>query len=340
VTVISIRKSLSELDRVEQLYRIAARSYDLAIRSTAEYVVELDKGQADEFRNHLNSLRLSLEQAGHPDDFQAIQSSFRGELRDYRDNAQEWLLRMKDDLKSATEAMQVLANNVTSNANDYETKLRADLERLEAASHNQDLTLIRAAIRGACAGIAKDLEEMRRANQFAITQLYDEIRALHREMDKERKALYTDPVSGAWNRVKVETRLREMLRREECFCLIVIWITNLKREEGTTSQNVLHKGLKAMVKRIEAVVGQDAIVSRWSDEDFVVLTDLVSSAAVSMSQELLLQLSRPYSIQEDGRAQRLELRVSTAVVDRPTGCAPDVFRKKLEQVVGVMHPIS
>jgi GGDEF domain-containing protein len=337
--LISIRQSVNELDRIAELQKTTAACYDLAIRAAAEYAVEFEPASAAQFRKHLFALQASLESASHPDDFRAVQSSFRGELREYRDKANDSLEKTRNDLKAAAEAMQVLANTVTSNGTDHANVLKADLKSLATIAESDDLGQIRSVIQNSTQNISQSFENMQRETQLVVAQLNDEIRSLHREMTNERKALYTDPASGAWNRGKLNLRLDDLLGSGEGFTAVILWISNMKRLESSCSQPVIDGALKAMVKRLNGIVGTDSMVGRWSREEFVVFLELDSSAAVSLCTEMTRALSTQYSVQENGTAQHLSLRIATAVADRPPSSNPEKFREKLQLLVGAMQGI-
>jgi hypothetical protein len=48
--MISIRKTVNEMDRLDELQRVTADCYRLAIDSAAHYAVQIDQVQAAEFR--------------------------------------------------------------------------------------------------------------------------------------------------------------------------------------------------------------------------------------------------------------------------------------------------
>src|ERR1035438_5564214 len=146
-----------------------------------------------------------------------------------------------------------------------------------------------------------------------IAQFHDEIRSLHREMDNERKLLYTDRVSGAWNRKKMESRIEDLLDRGETFCVVIAWLNNLKRLEGST--------LKEMVKSANGILGRDAMFGRWNEDEFAVIVDANAAAAIAISAEL----------------SRIMVRVTTVVVEQPSGSDPEKFRQRLEQASDLLH---
>jgi GGDEF domain-containing protein len=337
--LISIRKSVDELERLQRLQQATAANYAMALRAAAEYAVELEPSQAGQFRQHLNALQVALQKASREEDYQVVQSSFRGELRAYRDQSQDWLARVRGELQAAAEAMQTLANGLSANGVDHEKQLKKDLQALSSAINIEDLSQVRAVVRAAVASIAEGHDQARRANQMMVAQLHDEIRSLHREIDSERRANYTDPFSGAWNRRKCEDKLGELLQHGEAFCVVLVWLSNLKRMETSASRAVIDGTLKALVKRATGIAGKDAPIGRWSTDEFLVFLELEPASASSVSGELSKQLSSRYAIQEHGVSQQVSLRVDTVVVDRPTGTDPERFRQRLDQTSAVLRGV-
>lgn len=330
--MISIRKTVDELERLEERQRVTASCYGMAIRSAAEYAVELDPAEAESFRKHLTFLQESLETVTENQDFEAIQSSFRGELRDYRDKAVERLHRMRTDLESAAAAMQTLADNVSANGCDQEKELSVDLQKLKKAVQEEDISKIRGTVREVTDSIARSFEQMHHANQLAFAQLNDEIRSLHREMDNERKTLQTDRISGAWNRDKIEDRIDHLLQLNEKFSVLIARLGNFKQTEKTCSRTVMEGTLKALVKRILGAVGPGAMVGRWSTQEFAVILEIDPASAIAISAELSRTLSTRYVVEEDGISRHLMLRVASGVVDHPAEGDARRFHEQLEQL--------
>jgi GGDEF domain-containing protein len=336
--VISIRKSVNELERSEQIRQLCHAGYISALRAAADYAIELDPSQLAELRQNLDRIREQLESAAGAEDFQSIQASFRGELRLYRDRAAEFLERMSQELQASAAAMQSLAASLTSNGSDYEAALGAGLRSLATVQDSDDLSFIKQTTKTAAATIAESWEQLRRANTLVTAQLHDEIRTLHREIESERRALYTDAASGAWTREKLNLRIEDNLRGDEAFCLIMAQITNLKRLNASYSRTVIDAALKALVKRVHGIVGKDAMIARWSEDQFAVLLEVNPDHAMAVSSEISKDLSAYFSIQENGIARSLSRRVSTSVVGRPLNGDANYFREKLAMLDAVNRP--
>ena len=335
--MISIRKSVNALDRLEHLRELCHSGYVNAIRATAEYAIELDPKHTADLRQNLGRIREQLESAAETEDYQAVQASLRGELRLYRDRSAEWIERMAEELRASAVVMQTLAGSLASNGDDHEATLRASLRSLEQIQQSEDLVFIRKVTQEATVSISESWEQLRRANQLVTAQLHDEIRSLHREIDSERRALFTDASSGAWNREKLKLRIEDNLRGSEAFCVVMIGIGNLKRLSASYSRDVIDGSLKALVKRVHGVVGKDAMIGRWSEDQFAILLELEPAYAMAVASEVTKDLAAHFSIQENGVARSLSMRISTSVIARPNGGEPASFREKLATLDGIQR---
>jgi GGDEF domain-containing protein len=339
--VISIRKSVDDLERLDQLEKrnlenTVLECYALAIDSSAHYAVEVDLALAAEFRKHLKVIEEQSRSAVSVEQVRAAQSSFRGELREYRDKSSEQLKKLRREMADASAAMAVFAATVTSNGEDHEQQVRAQLNNLESAAKSLKIDEVRSGIGAAVAGIQASVEQIQRGNQLVVVQLQDEIRALHRQIEEERKALYTDSASGAWNRSKIDTHIDNLLRQNQPFCLLLVRVRNLKRIDSQHSRTVLEGTLKALVARFSGLIGDGPAIGRWSADQFVAVLDLLPAQAISLSTEAGARLSGVYAIQENGQSQKVTVQATTGVIDRAAGASADTFHRRLEQLTSAI----
>ncbi len=323
---------------MEQRRQLSHSGYVNAIRAAADYAIELDPAQTGALRQNLERIRQQLENASEAEDFLTVQAGFRGELRLYRDRSAEWLEKMSRELQASAMAMQTLAGSLTTNGEDHEEKIGAGLRALAAVQDCEDLAQAKQVTHDAALTISQSCEQLRRANHLVTAQLHDELRSLHREIDSERRALFTDAASGAWTREKLTLRLEDNLRGDDAFCVVMVAITNLKRLGAMHSRAVIDEALKALVKRIHGIVSKDAMMGRWSEDQFAVLLEVTPGHAMTVSAEIAKGLSAHFSIQENGIARSLTLRIATSVVGRPFGGDPAQFREKLAMLEAVRKP--
>jgi GGDEF domain-containing protein len=334
--MISLRKAATELERLEELQHMLAKCYGLAIKSSAEYAVELDPRSTEYFRQRLQSLDAQCSQASAPEHYNAVQASLRGELRNYRDQAREQMARIRKDLQNAAAAMKIFAETVSSSGEDCELNLRQDVERLVALSGSDDVEQIRCGIEATTGAILRSYSHLRRTHQLVVTQLQDEIRTLHQAMDNERSRMDRDHASGAWNRQKLNERIEHLLRNNEPFCVLLVSARNLQRLERQHSPAVITEALRGLVQQFDGALGGEAMIGRWSEDVFSAILEMDTSGAMALSTEINRKLSMSYPVWTSGVAQMLTIETSTGIVDRRRDSDPSKFYRKLEQMSAAM----
>lgn len=180
--MISLRKTATELDRLEELHRTAVNCYSSALRSTEQNAVELDAGQTAHFRAQLQALRDRLRSDGGPQQLESVQASFDTELKNYRDKTGEQVQKLRREVQAAAAALETFAGSISESEVNLESGLKRELKVLSRSADSDDLQAMRDVIRASTAKIASSFEQMRSSNQLAIAQLKDEIRLLHQEV--------------------------------------------------------------------------------------------------------------------------------------------------------------
>ncbi len=334
--MISIRKASDQLDRLAEMADLAKSSYLHALQSTAEYAVEFSAGEANAFRQHLDRIRADAEKAASSDDWRSVRASFRGELRERRDQSLAHLTRMRAEVKAAFDVMQVFADSVAENGADHRQDLQAALQTLDSAARTARLEDLRAVVVQTGVAIGTSIERMERAHALVLALLRDEILVLHRRIEAEQQAHFMDAATGVWNRHKIEEFLEERLRTAEGFCVVVVCARNLKRLGQQYASGLLESSIKALAQRFAAVAGREAIVGRWDEETFAAILAVEPAEAIQLSREAARRLAGTYSAQEDGVSRSIELQVAAGVIDRaPNGDAAD-FRRKLPQITAAL----
>lgn len=330
--LISIRKASEDLDRLEEMVKAAKTSYSQAVASAAQYTVEVEPGDAKLFREHLDQIRGAAERTASPDDWNDVQSSFRGELREHRDRSVIQLARLRSEMKAAADAMQIFADSVAESGADHHDELHEALQKLASMPKAAGLEELRAAVAQMSTEIGASVERMERAHALAIAQLRDEIRLLHSKIDAERHAQFLDAATGIWNRQKIEAQLEEMLAAQDSFCVLVVCIRNWKRLDQRYSPGTIERSVKALLQRLSTVVGAHAVLGRWDDETFAALIAVEPAEAIALSRAAAERLSGAYSVQEHGMSRSIELQAAAGVIDRSPGVDATAFRLKLAQM--------
>ncbi|MSV35125.1 MAG: GGDEF domain-containing protein [Bryobacterales bacterium] len=330
--MISIRTATNELDRMEGLLHAVSDAYGQGVRSTADYVVEINPANADEFRAHLQALQRQVVSADSPEAWRAIQASFRGELRDYRAKAAGELECLRAEIRTASEAVQQFAESVTASDSDHEAQIKETLVRLDVVSQFTDLNGVRAGIRNVADSISDSIAVMQRSHKAAVAQMRDEIRVLHKQVDMERRAHLVDHATGVWIREKLDSRIAELAAAERGFCLLLVYVRNLKQLHARYSGAIVKACLGLLVKRLSEMLGEKAMIGRWEENSFAAILEVPASAAMGLSRAATQSLSGIYAVQESGESRNVSLVAVAGVIDWAVGVDDDAYQKKLRQM--------
>jgi GGDEF domain-containing protein len=236
--------------------------------------------------------------------------------------------------------MKNFANSFVANGEDGQQRVRARVADLQKAADSGDLEKIRESVRATAEEIERTYDELNKANTLTVAELQHEIRLLHREMEAERRAIWTDAASGAWVKKKLDDKVHELIRNSESFCVIVALVTNLKRLETGCGKNLTDGALQAMVKRFYGIVGEESLVARLSEDQFAAVIEVDLAAAQTLAKNANERLSSRYSVQQGGVAQSLELRVACGLVGHARGTDPAEFRLKIQQMTGFADAVG
>jgi GGDEF domain-containing protein len=337
--MISIRQSLDEIEQREERERLLRGCFATAIQSTREYAVEIEPDAAARFRQRMGDLERELAAAAGDEDFKSVQSSFRGELRQYRDRCKELVTRLRNEVSSAAQAIETLTASVSANGAGYESELNREVVRLEKAAALEDLTSIRTTINTSAAAIQLSFEQMQQCNQVAMAQLQDEIRSLHKTMETERRTLQTDAASGAWNQRKLAERFDQLLKLDESFGVLLLVTVNWRRVIREHFPQAADACLKGLVTHLQSKFGSEGLVGRWSDDVVAVIVETEPSVAEAAVAGVILELSAGFPLTAQAEFDQRTgpiLHVKSDLVGRERSANAAEFYPQLGQRVAAL----
>jgi GGDEF domain-containing protein len=332
--VISLRKTSTELDRLEALHRTAIRCYAEALRSTEQNAIELDTAQAAHFRAQLQALRDQLRADAAPSELEGVQSSFDTELKEYRDKTRSQVQRLRQEVRAAAAAVESFAGSIGESEINLESGLKRELTSLKKSALSDDLQEIRGAIQASTAKIAASVEQMRSSNQLAIAQLKDEIRLLHQEVQAGRRSQTPDPASHG--RQRINGRMEELIRKNTHFSVLLVVVRNLEGLENCHPAGVIASALRGFQSRFQNLVPGSVIVDRWAKDQFAAILSTAPGQAIDMSSIVVRGLSEPFLERDQGGAHSVVFNPRAGVIEFQPGSDLARFEGKLRQLADAL----
>jgi GGDEF domain-containing protein len=332
--MISLRKTATELERLEELHRTAVHCYSEALRSTGQNAIELDSTQTAHFRAQLQALRDQLRADAGPGELAGVQSSFDTELKDYRDKTRDQVQRLRQEVQAAAAAVESFVGSISESEVNLESGLKRELNSLNQSALSDDIQEIRGAIHASTAKIAASIEQMRSSNQLAIAQLKDEIRLLHQQVQAESRSQAPDP--GSEGRRRMNGRMEEIIRKNKPFSVLLVVVRNLDGLQNCYSAGVIASALRGFQSRFENLVPSAAIVDRWAKDQFAAILSTAPGQTIEMSSEVVRGLSEPFLEREKGGAHSVVFNPRAGVIEFHPGSDLAKVEAKLRQLADAL----
>jgi len=328
--MISLRKTATELDRLEELSRTAIACYGQAIHSAENHAIEIDPLHAARFRSRLSLLNERVKAGASTQELNAVQASFDGELKDYQKTAREQIERLRRDFAAAAAAVEALAKTVASNGTDLDQDLNRQLAHLKRAAASNDLQEIRSEVHAAVTKIATSVQSMHASNQMAIAQMKDEIRLLHEEVKAARGSKTADADAAA-DALAANRTLAKFTAQNRPFSALLAVVENLNGLRMLYPPNAVESGLCSFESRFRGLL-PGVVVERRGKHQFIAILDTDQKDVIAMSGELAKKLSLPFVEEEKGVSHTLRLSAGVGILEFKPGTDPGKFESKLEQL--------
>jgi gas vesicle protein len=329
--LISLRKSINELDRSNDCKRAAIECFGLAIGAVAEHAVEVDASQVAQFRSKIQPIREQVKPDMTTDQLSGAQAALSEELKSYKDKAQERLRRLRDDIQAASQAVEVFAGSYAASETDLDVEVKRELQRLDKAARTAGLDELRSVASGVSSGVASSFERVRSSNQLAIAQLKDEIRVLHKEVELARKARAANRPAPTTAQKEIFRQIDAVRMRNVPFAVILVAIKNLTGLQSCYSKVAIEGTLASLQARLQNALPGGSASSRWSESQFVAVVTMEPAAAMAKSRELTKELSGSYVVQ-DGVFQTVALEANAGVIDCKVKSDQASLQRRLEQL--------
>jgi len=324
--MLSIRQSNSGLEKSASGQNLALECYIAAIHHMAHYTIELEEALSGPHRKYLVALAADLTQ-GQPSALAESRSTLRGLLRDYRDRAAQYLGSLRDQLRSTAQALQEMVEALSQCDSDHTIKLRGALARLRETVGSCQGSAVRAVVEGAADTIEQSLEQIRKQHQFTVSQFQTELRLLHSRIDSLETAAAIDEATKFSNRRFIAEYLKSLPADGASF--LILKVRGLAQARARFGPAIADDLVATFGRRLRNTLPKEAVVGRWSDQDFVAIVPAGKPAGPILDHRVAEHLSTPYACMLSGKVVRIPLEVTTEYL---TGAAGNSAEQILARV--------
>jgi len=324
--MISIQSSLSELERSHRIRAAVLDCYVLAIKNIAHYAIELDPELTGPHRKHLETLAAEVA-TDTPDVVVESRAPLRGLLRDYRDQASQYLSNMRDELAGTARALQEILDSLGQTDGDHEKNLHAALAKLRQVAAAPGNAALGVVISTVADSIENSLEQVRKQHQLTTSQFLVEIHMLHKRIDALEAAASINEATRFATRDELAQRIRATPAGQ--YCLLLVGARGLRRAEVQFGKEVGEELFGAFAKRLCNSLPTSTMIARWGPEEFAAMLVAKKSEAMASAKWVTEHLSGAYACLIAGKAVRPVLQITVGVIDTS---AQDTAERIIERV--------
>jgi GGDEF domain-containing protein len=321
--MISIRTSLSELDRCHNSRDLALDCYVAAIRNIAFYAVDLDPEITALHRKYLEELAAHLSTA-NTEALAESRATVRGLMREHRDRTSQYLSDLQKELTDAVSALEQILGALGQSDGDHGVQLRGAIAKLRGVSASAGSDL-RATVLAAASTIETSLEQVRKQHQLTVAQFVAEIRILHKRIDGLESAASIDRLTQLFNREEMETRIRGVQSAK--ITVLLLKAGGLRAAEAQFGREVAEELAGAFTKRLRNSLPPTAVVGRWSEEGFLAILQADQNEVTALAKRIVENLAGAYSCLKAGKTVRPAMQLRVGVVDPQSDGADRVLQK-------------
>lgn len=328
--MLSIRESINELERIQELQVATLDCYLSAIQAMAKYPVDFDTGVTESFRNDLSSLSSGLRQAAEPSNLLASRRALQDELKDYQDKATAFLNGLREELSDKAHALDLIVDNLMNADLGREVRLRESLAALRKLSKSSEGTAMGPTLLEISEQLERSIEHMKQQMKLTIGQLRVEIKMLHQQVESLQKNADSAESGHLDGRLEMEARISEQTRLQRAFSLLSLKIRNLPQIERQFGAQARADAVSRLAGEVAKILPADARIGRWNEDQFIAVLEIERSQAVALTKRIVQRMAEEPRNDEGRTSRRPPVQLSTAVLVSSPGDTYETLIRKID----------
>lgn len=352
--VLSLAKRIAELERVEAVRKTLLGYCARGVHASARTLVRFDETRVAELQDllHLEATRISG--AETEDELRSSYERLDLILEEHRAASESRLRSLRENLDSTSRVLHTVLHQITGSGAAHHDSLERDIERLKEIAWIEEIEALKRALQETAAHLADQLQSMRREHQLIVSQLRDEIRILHQELQErtQGEAAAASPATPSHHDVPPpradqapEETFLGMKRPEfvevlkvktdqgESYSLAVILLSNLAELFAKHEPAAVLALMDAAARRVVDAFAGNPFWMRWEEDCFLVCTHYRGTAASSWACSVAERVSGPQRVRTANGISELTLTVAAASIDSQPAEAPETILQRVSDLI-------
>ena len=326
--MISLKKSMDELESLECLSRTTLKCYLAAIRSLEEHPVEVEPGLVADHQNSLRQIRNALSAEPKLEVLEDTRIRLEGEVKDFSAKASGFLGAKEKDIKQILAALAEAAESITKRSDTHASQFRGLAKELETVSQLDSLNLIRSRLGDGVTRLKDCVDLMWQEDQASAAKMEQRLESSQQRLEEAEALASTDPLTGLSNRREAEKLLSSRIQAGMPVCVMLFDLDGFKKINDRFGHYVGDQVLLAFAGRLGEQFRDDDVVCRWGGDEFLVVLSTALTDPIGRADAVASRVRGLYAIQSPSGPVNAHVAASVGVAQHTPGeSGEDVFAR-------------
>ena len=306
--MISLKQSIEK--DAEQLLRAVLDSYCSSLKAVGEAAVRACLPAGEGLQTALLKLSASLTNSAFVADVAGITGTIQDELKVWAEQASQLFQQSSSEIQEVLLLAGNAAQQVGERDRRYTKRLTELGDHLNATSKLSDLTAIRQSVGQYTSDLKGYVSQMAKESEATIAQLRAQVATYESRLEEMEQVALQDPLTGLFNRRKVERQIETRIRTAQQFSVISLDLNGFKNLNDTYGHLAGDDLLKQFASELRTVFRSHDVVGRVGGDEFIVLVDGDLSVANARMERIRQWVNGNYAV--NGNANAPKVRVTAA----------------------------
>ncbi len=317
--MISLRKSLHELEELERLFRSALQCYLDTLACLEHRGEEARPEEAEEHRARLRKIRKSISAEPSADALDQSRREVAAELERHGRQVSAYYRAKQQEIRKILEVLAEAAGSLTRRSELYTSQFRTIARELEETSRLDSLTAIRRRLTESVSRLISCVNSMRQEDDNSVTRLESQIRSFRQRLKQAETLASADPLTGMPNRREAERLISEAIQERQPLCVMLFDLDGFKAINDRYGHFVGDQVLRAFARRLASFYRASDVVCRWGGDEFLVVLRTDLRDALERAGSVSEQVRGAYSVQTPSGAVRVNVSASVGIAQHEPG---------------------
>lgn len=285
----------------------------------------------DEFKSRMDLISEQISEFRQASTVLKTFSDHKLFILDFIAREKDYIQQKETELKNIIEMLRTGLSGLIGDSRDFNSRLYDQNVRMEALTHLDDIRKIKESLQTEVSALKQIIQEKQNSDSNRIDSLSKEITILKTNLEQVKDASQLDPLTGAFNRLTLDSRMQWQIQRNQVVwqpvSLMMCDLDNFKSINDTHGHLIGDRVLKCFVQECRNMFRSDDLIARYGGEEFVVLLPGIPlKKALKRAQSFCKLLSGKQFVIEPSRPnERIAFTVSIGISELRREDTMDTF---------------